>query len=58
MIFGTGFAPFRGGLLKFADHSGLSKITDELDKFSKSFGERFVPSKALVEYEKKGRFYN
>ena len=26
MIFGTGFPPFRGGLLKFADSEGLKKI--------------------------------
>src|SRR5919109_3256319 len=29
MILGTGFAPFRGGPLRFADHFGLKKTVDE-----------------------------
>ncbi|MFB6356853.1 MAG: fatty acid oxidation complex subunit alpha FadB, partial [bacterium] len=30
MILGTGFAPFRGGLMKHADDYGLQNIVDEL----------------------------
>src|SRR5216110_2544660 len=31
MILGTGFAPFRGGPLRFAEHFGLKKVVDELE---------------------------
>lgn len=47
MIFGTGFPPFRGGLLKYADTTGLETIVGELDLLSKRFGERFKPSAPL-----------
>jgi len=36
LIFGIGFPPFRGGLLRYADSEGLEKIKDALDKFSDS----------------------
>ncbi len=54
MIFGTGFAPFRGGLLKFADMEGLDKITNKLSDFEKKYGGRFKPSRALLNTK---RFY-
>ncbi len=47
MIFGTGFAPFRGGLLKYADAEGSGKIVDTLDTFSDHFGSRFNPAQTL-----------
>ena len=31
MILGTGFAPLRGGPLRFADHYGLKKLVAEMD---------------------------
>ncbi len=36
LIFGIGFPPFRGGLLRYADSEGLEKIKDALDKFADS----------------------
>ncbi|PYL69869.1 MAG: hypothetical protein DMF28_01680 [Verrucomicrobia bacterium] len=36
MILGTGFAPFRGGPLRFAEHFGLSKTVDELERLAQS----------------------
>lgn len=50
MIFGTGFAPFRGGLLKYADSIGAEAIVSDLDIFIRKYGERFKPSKLLQEY--------
>ena len=32
MILGTGFAPFRGGPLRFAEHFGLKKLVDEMER--------------------------
>jgi 3-hydroxyacyl-CoA dehydrogenase/enoyl-CoA hydratase/3-hydroxybutyryl-CoA epimerase len=34
MVFGTGFAPFRGGPLRFADRVGLERIVDRLDRWA------------------------
>ncbi|MFZ4403877.1 MAG: 3-hydroxyacyl-CoA dehydrogenase NAD-binding domain-containing protein [Pseudobdellovibrionaceae bacterium] len=34
MIMGTGFPPFRGGLLRYADRVGVSYICDQLLKYS------------------------
>src|SRR5205807_2524444 len=42
MILGTGFAPFRGGPLRFAEHFGLSKTVDELERLAQSEG-KFSP---------------
>ncbi len=43
MIFGTGFPPFRGGLLNYADDEGLKKIVIRLEEFTSRYGKRFVP---------------
>jgi 3-hydroxyacyl-CoA dehydrogenase/enoyl-CoA hydratase/3-hydroxybutyryl-CoA epimerase len=59
MVMGTGFPPFRGGLLRFADAEGLSTIVDGLRKWQDKLGERFEPPAPLVERAKSGRgFYN
>ncbi len=34
MVFGTGFAPFRGGPLRYADSIGINKIVDTLSEFA------------------------
>jgi 3-hydroxyacyl-CoA dehydrogenase/enoyl-CoA hydratase/3-hydroxybutyryl-CoA epimerase len=58
MIFGTGFAPFRGGLLNFADNEGLSKVYETLQSLSESNHDRFKPSSALETIYKSGKgFY-
>lgn len=43
MIFGTGFAPFRGGPLHYAQTEGIQKIVQQLQKLQKQFGDRFKP---------------
>jgi 3-hydroxyacyl-CoA dehydrogenase/enoyl-CoA hydratase/3-hydroxybutyryl-CoA epimerase len=59
MIFGTGFPPFRGGLLKYADAQGLKHIVERLEAFEIKFGKRFKPSKPLVDLvNKNSKFYN
>jgi 3-hydroxyacyl-CoA dehydrogenase/enoyl-CoA hydratase/3-hydroxybutyryl-CoA epimerase len=57
MIFGTGFAPFRGGLLHYAESEGIEKIVKKLSAFKEEFGNRFTPSASLLRYEQKGKFY-
>jgi hypothetical protein len=58
MIMGTGFPPFRGGLLRYADAEGAKKIADTLAKFSAlGGGPRVKPNEALIEVAKRGTFY-
>lgn len=59
MIFGTGFAPFRGGLLKYADSLGAETILSDLDIFARKYGERFKPSKLLQDFSvNQQKFYS
>ncbi len=43
MIFGTGFAPFRGGPLHYARQRGVAEVTERLRQLAAAHGERFVP---------------
>lgn len=47
MIMGTGFPPFRGGLLRWADTEGVARIRDSLVQFESSLGIRFTPAPLL-----------
>ena len=43
VIFGTGFAPFRGGPLNYARERGLDAVRARLEALEKAHGERFRP---------------
>jgi 3-hydroxyacyl-CoA dehydrogenase/enoyl-CoA hydratase/3-hydroxybutyryl-CoA epimerase len=45
MIFGSGFAPFIGGPMKYATDQGLEKVKERLDALAKVYGDRFVADK-------------
>ena len=49
VIFGTGFAPFRGGPLQYARSRGLDEIRARLDELAAKYGERFAPHPGLSE---------
>ncbi len=53
MILGTGFAPFRGGPLRFADHFGLKEVADEMERFAQS-DEKFAPCALLKKHARDG----
>jgi 3-hydroxyacyl-CoA dehydrogenase/enoyl-CoA hydratase/3-hydroxybutyryl-CoA epimerase len=58
VIFGLGFPPFRGGILRHADSIGLRKIVDEMNRLADKYGERLEPADILVEKaEKNESFY-
>lgn len=59
LIFGIGFPPFRGGLLRYADSEGLDKILAALKNFSETVdAERYRPSDYLIQLvETKTSFY-
>ena len=58
VIFGLGFPPFRGGILRHADSIGLRKVVDEMNRLADKYGERLRPADILVEKaEKNESFY-
>ncbi len=58
MIFGAGFPPFRGGLLRYADTLSAKNILRELEELKNKYGTRFTPSTLIEKMAKEGRrFY-
>ncbi|HEY8650145.1 MAG TPA: 3-hydroxyacyl-CoA dehydrogenase NAD-binding domain-containing protein [Chthoniobacterales bacterium] len=58
MILGTGFAPFRGGPLRFAEFFGLKKLVAEMDSLADTGGEKFKPCNLLRKHAEAGtKFY-
>lgn len=58
MIMGTGFPPFRGGLLKYADSVGSQYIAQELEVYASKCGARLKPTQPLLNMAKTNRkFY-
>jgi 3-hydroxyacyl-CoA dehydrogenase/enoyl-CoA hydratase/3-hydroxybutyryl-CoA epimerase len=49
VIFGTGFAPFRGGPLNYARHRGIDAVVASLTDLAERFGDRFRPSPAWAD---------
>ena len=43
VIFGTGFAPFRGGPLQYARERGVAEVVAALERLAAAHGERFAP---------------
>lgn len=41
MIFGTGFAPFRGGIMKYIEDQSRDKVKERLEELAKRYGARF-----------------
>lgn len=58
MIMGTGFPPFRGGLLKYADSLGSQYIVDQLEVYASKGAGRLKPTAPLRNMAKtQRRFY-
>src|SRR5262245_43895952 len=57
MILGTGFAPFRGGPLRFGEHLGLKRIVDDLERLARN-EKKFSPCEILKKHARDGtKFY-
>lgn len=54
LVMGTGFPPFRGGILRWADVEGLDRIVRGLRAFREEIGDRFQPADLLVERAEAG----
>jgi len=46
LVYGTGFAPFRGGPLGYAEVLGAAEVKGRLSDLSGRLGDRFVPDEA------------
>lgn len=55
MIMGTGFPPFRGGLLRYAQDQGVSYVHGKLLNFAEKYGSRYKPASYLQELDHDGR---
>lgn len=54
-VLGLGLAPFRGGLCKFADDTGLAEIVARMDELAERHGPRFAPIDELREAATDGK---
>ena len=58
MVMGTGYPPFRGGLLRQADSIGIPIVAERLSRLADAHGERFRPSHLLLDMARgQKRFY-
>jgi 3-hydroxyacyl-CoA dehydrogenase len=57
MIYGTGFPPYRGGILRYADKWGLKNVLATLEDLEKSYGARFAPAKLIRDMAEKGETF-
>jgi 3-hydroxyacyl-CoA dehydrogenase / enoyl-CoA hydratase / 3-hydroxybutyryl-CoA epimerase len=57
MIMGTGFAPFRGGLLRFADEVHPRTVVERCREYQEKCGPRFAPPDLLVELARDDRTF-
>ena len=55
VIFGTGFAPFRGGPLRYVKDTGIRTIVSRLASLSEKVGDRYAPSQGWQDLEDANR---
>jgi 3-hydroxyacyl-CoA dehydrogenase/enoyl-CoA hydratase/3-hydroxybutyryl-CoA epimerase len=57
MILGTSFAPFRGGPLRFAEHFGVKRTVEELERLART-EQKFIPCEILKKHARdRTKFY-
>jgi 3-hydroxyacyl-CoA dehydrogenase/enoyl-CoA hydratase/3-hydroxybutyryl-CoA epimerase len=54
MIMGTGWAPFRGGPLRFADHLGIATVVSRLNNLRDRVAPYFQPCSLLSDMANRG----
>lgn len=57
LAFGMGWAPSRGGPLRYADSLGLQSVVDRLATFAERFGPRFTPCDELLRRAEAGEAF-
>ena len=54
MVLGTGFAPFRGGVVQYAEARGVKEIVERLEQLAETHGPRFKPAPLLEKIASNG----
>jgi 3-hydroxyacyl-CoA dehydrogenase/enoyl-CoA hydratase/carnithine racemase len=57
MIYGTGFPPYRGGILRYADAWGIKNVHKKLTELEGTYGVRFKPAKLITDMAKSGKTF-
>ena len=57
MIYGTGFPPYRGGILRYADKRGIKEVYEKLVMLEEKYGLRFKPADLLKEMAQSGKTF-
>jgi 3-hydroxyacyl-CoA dehydrogenase len=57
MIYGTGFPPYRGGILRYADKWGLKNVYEKLTALEEQYGIRFKPAALIKEMAEEGKLF-
>jgi 3-hydroxyacyl-CoA dehydrogenase len=57
MVFGTGFPPHRGGVLRHADTLGLVQVQARLTALRAECGERFTPARMITRFAQAGHTF-
>jgi 3-hydroxyacyl-CoA dehydrogenase/enoyl-CoA hydratase/3-hydroxybutyryl-CoA epimerase len=58
VIFGFGFPPFRGGLLREADRVGLATVVGKLEGYASRYGMRLAPAELLKRMARNGETFH
>ena len=54
MVLGTGFAPFRGGVMQYAETRGVKNVVERLEQLAEQHGPRFTPAPLLEKIASNG----
>jgi 3-hydroxyacyl-CoA dehydrogenase len=57
MIYGTGFPPYRGGILRYADAWGLKHVHEKLKTLENEYGAAFQPATLIKEMAESGKTF-
>ena len=58
VIFGFGFPPFRGGMLREADKQGVDYVTARLEDYAERYGDRLQPADLLRRMAARGEKFH
>ena len=58
LVFGIGFAPFKGGPFRYLDAVGVSQYVDRMNGFADTLGEQFAPCQLLKDYADAGKKFH
>ncbi|KAL3797061.1 hypothetical protein ACHAW5_007562 [Stephanodiscus triporus] len=58
LVFGIGFAPFKGGPFRYMDAVGVTSYVDRMNRFADELGDQFEPCQLLKDYAASGKRFH